>query len=61
MSIVGVIDAVKAAQIQNQILFNFTPYVIAALLFIALAVPCARFADTVAARTNARIRAGAIV
>lgn len=61
VSIVGVIDAVKQAQIDNQITYNYTPYVIAALLFIALAVPCARFADSVAARTNARMRAGAIV
>jgi polar amino acid transport system permease protein len=61
VSIVGVIDAVKAAQIDNQILFNYTPYVIAALLFVALAVPCARFADSVAARTNTRMRAGAVV
>jgi polar amino acid transport system permease protein len=61
VSIVGVIDAVRAAQIDNQILFNYTPYVIAAGLFIALAVPCARFADHVAARTNTRQRAGAVV
>jgi polar amino acid transport system permease protein len=61
VSIVGVIDAVRQAQIDNQISFNYTPYVIAAGLFIALAVPCARFADSLAARTNARQRAGAIV
>jgi polar amino acid transport system permease protein len=61
VSIVGVIDAVRQAQIDNQISFNYTPYVIAAGLFIALAVPCARFADHVAARTNTRQRAGAIV
>jgi polar amino acid transport system permease protein len=61
VSIVGVIDSVKQAQIDNQITYNYTPYVIAALLFVALAVPCARFADSVAARTNTRMRAGAIV
>jgi polar amino acid transport system permease protein len=61
VSIVGVIDAVRQAQIDNQVSFNYTPYVIAAGLFIALAVPCARFADSLAARTNARQRAGAIV
>jgi polar amino acid transport system permease protein len=61
VSIVGVIDAVRAAQIDNTLTFNYTPYVIAAGLFIALAVPCARFADHVAARTNTRQRAGAIV
>jgi polar amino acid transport system permease protein len=61
VSIVGVIDAVRQAQIDNQMSFNYTPYVIAAGLFIALAVPCARFADHVAARTNTRQRAGAIV
>jgi polar amino acid transport system permease protein len=35
----GVIDAVQQATINNSLDFNFTSYVIAALLFIALAVP----------------------
>jgi polar amino acid transport system permease protein len=61
VSIVGVIDAVRQAQIDNQISFNYTPYVIAAGLFIALAVPCGGFADSLATRTNDRQRAGAIV
>jgi polar amino acid transport system permease protein len=61
VSIVGAVDAVRAAQIQNQITFDFTPYVVAGLLFVVLAVPCARFADAIGARTDARMRAGAVV
>jgi polar amino acid transport system permease protein len=55
------IDAIKAAQIDNYATFNFTPYVIAALLFIALAVPSAHIADAIGARMNSRQRAGAPV
>jgi polar amino acid transport system permease protein len=50
VSVVGVTDAVLAAQIQETAAFNFTPYVVAALMFIALAAPAARIADAVSAR-----------
>jgi polar amino acid transport system permease protein len=61
VSILGAIDAVRAAQIDNQISYNYTPYVIATLLFLALTIPSTRIADAVAARSGARQRAGAIV
>ncbi|HVT22624.1 MAG TPA: amino acid ABC transporter permease [Mycobacteriales bacterium] len=57
----GATDAIQQATIDNSLTFNFTPYVIAALLFIALAVPSGRIADMVAARANSRQRAGAVV
>lgn len=45
-----VIDAIRAAQIQTAIDFNFTPYVVAGLLFVALTIPLARLTDWVARR-----------
>ncbi|GMA39417.1 amino acid ABC transporter permease [Mobilicoccus caccae] len=50
ISILGVVDAVRAAQIETASDFNYTPYVVAGLLFIALTVPMARFTDWVARR-----------
>ncbi|MBV9871648.1 MAG: amino acid ABC transporter permease [Frankiaceae bacterium] len=61
VSILGVIDAVRAAQIDNYSTYNYTPYVVAALLFIVLAIPSARFADYMLARQIRRQQAGAVV
>lgn len=57
----GATDAIQQATIDNSLDFNFTGYVVAALLFIVLAVPSGRIADAVAARANSRQRAGAVV
>jgi polar amino acid transport system permease protein len=57
----GTTDAIQQATIDNSLSFNFTPYVVAAVLFILLAVPSGRIADAVAARANSRQRAGAVV
>ncbi|MET0700882.1 MAG: amino acid ABC transporter permease [Mycobacterium sp.] len=54
ISVLGAVDAVRAAQIQVATSYNFTPYVVAGLLFIALAVPSARLADWVARRSATR-------
>ncbi|WP_036435085.1 amino acid ABC transporter permease [Mycobacterium sp. URHB0044] len=54
ISVLGAVDAVRAAQIQAATTYNFTPYVVAGLLFIALAVPSARLADWVAQRVATR-------
>ena len=61
ISLLGAIDAVRAAQIESARAFNFTPYVVAGLFFIALAVPSARLADYVATRANRRQQAGGLV
>lgn len=50
ISILGVVDAVRAAQIETATDFNYTPYVVAGALFIALTVPMARLTDWVARR-----------
>jgi len=45
VSILGVTDAVRAAQIASSRSFNYTPYVIAALVFLAITIPLTRFTD----------------
>jgi polar amino acid transport system permease protein len=58
ISVLGAVDAVRAAQIQAARAFDFTPYVVAGLLFVLLAVPTVRVADRVARRAAGRERAG---
>jgi polar amino acid transport system permease protein len=50
IAVLGVIDAIRAAQIETAIDFNFTPYVVAGFLFVCLTIPMARFTDWVARR-----------
>ena len=45
VSILGVTDAVRAAQIQTSKSFNYTPYVIAAILFLCVTIPLTRLTD----------------
>lgn len=54
ISVLGAVDAVRAAQIQSATSYDFTPYVVAGLLFVALAVPSARVADWAARRVGVR-------
>lgn len=54
ISVLGAVDAVRAAQIQSATTYNFTPYVVAGLLFVALAVPSARLADWASRRVGTR-------
>ena len=61
ISVLGAIDAVRAAQIETATSFNFTPYVLAGLLFVLLALPMIRLTDWYAARMRAREQAGSIV
>jgi polar amino acid transport system permease protein len=54
ISVLGAVDAIRAAQIVSARAFDFTPYVVAALLFVLLAIPTGRIADAVAARAARR-------
>ena len=45
VSILGVTDAVRAAQIASSRSFNYTPYVIAAIVFLLITIPLTRFTD----------------
>ena len=47
-------DAVRAAQIQVATTYNYTAYVVAGLLFVALSWPFIRFTDWLSARQRAR-------
>jgi polar amino acid transport system permease protein len=62
ISIVGaVVDAIAQATIDYESTFNFTPAVIAAVLFMLLAVPTGRLADRANLRAYRRQQAGAVV
>ncbi len=45
VSILGVTDAVRAAQINASRTFNYTPYVVAAILFLIITIPMTRYTD----------------
>jgi len=47
VSILGVIDAVRAGQIESSRTFNYTPYVVAAVLFLLITIPLTRYTDYV--------------
>jgi polar amino acid transport system permease protein len=61
VSIAGVVDAVYAAQILASKSFNYTPYVVAGLIFVALTIPMTRFTDWITARMNRRQSQGGTV
>jgi polar amino acid transport system permease protein len=50
IAVLGVVDAIRSAQIETATDFNFTPYVVAGLLFVALTIPLTRMTDWVARR-----------
>ena len=60
ISILGAVDAVRAAQIEVARTYDFTPYLVAGLMFIALAVPTVRLADWANARATRRQQASGI-
>ena len=61
VSILGPIEILRRAQIDTSMSFNYTPYVAAAVIFIALTIPMTRFADWLQARTQKQRRAAATV
>ncbi|HEY7735431.1 MAG TPA: amino acid ABC transporter permease [Candidatus Limnocylindrales bacterium] len=54
----GVVEVLKAAQIRQSATFNFTPYLVTALLFVLLTIPMARFVDWLVARDQRRAAVG---
>lgn len=61
ISVLGAVDAVRAAQIETAQAFNFTPYVLAGLLFVLLALPMIRLTDWYTERLREREQAGSVV
>jgi polar amino acid transport system permease protein len=57
ISVLGAFDAVRNAQIASDAAFNYTPYMVAGLLFILLAIPTIRLADWVTLRAVRRQQA----
>jgi polar amino acid transport system permease protein len=60
VALLGPVEAFRQAQIISAADFNFTPYVVAAVLFIALTIPLARFTDWLIARERKRRMAGGV-
>jgi polar amino acid transport system permease protein len=58
VSFIGVVEIFRTAQIKQAALFNFTPYLAVALVFIVLTIPLARLTDWLVARDKRRGSAG---
>jgi len=54
VSILGVTDAVRAAQINASRTFNYTPYVVSAILFLLITIPLTRYIDRVIRHSSAK-------
>jgi polar amino acid transport system permease protein len=54
----GVIEANKAASIYSQTIFNFSSFTVAAILFLILTIPLARYTDHLIERDRRRRLAG---
>jgi polar amino acid transport system permease protein len=54
VGLLGSIEAFKQSQIDVAATFNFTPYVAAAVLFVAITIPLARFTDWLILRDRRR-------
>jgi polar amino acid transport system permease protein len=50
VALIGPIEAFRQSQISQSANFNFSPYIVTAILFIAVTVPLARFVDWLVAR-----------
>jgi polar amino acid transport system permease protein len=57
ISVLGAVDAIRAAGIQTAPSFNFTPYLVAGALFVLLTIPLTRFTDWLTRKQDARQRA----
>lgn len=60
VSILGPVEALRRAGIENARTFNFTPYVAAALLFLCVSIPLTRLTDYLLARERRRMSATAV-
>ncbi len=61
ISILGAVDAIAAARSEVSLTYNFTPYVVAGILFVLLAIPTIRVADWYSARLQRREQAGSVL
>ena len=61
ISVLGAVDAVRGAQIEVAHFANFTPYIIAGLFFVLLAIPTVRLTDWLATRLAKREQMGTVL
>jgi polar amino acid transport system permease protein len=59
VGLLGSIEANKAAELYSDTVFNYSSYTVAAILFLILTIPLARFTDHLIRRDQARRLAGA--
>ena len=60
VSILGPVEALRRADIWQDRLFNFTPFVVAALLFLAVSIPLTRVTDHLLQRERRRMSGTAV-
>jgi polar amino acid transport system permease protein len=60
VSAIGVVEIFRQTQIRLQASFNFTPFLVTALVFLAVTIPLARFTDWLVARERDRRYAAAV-
>jgi polar amino acid transport system permease protein len=60
VGILGSVEAFKQSQINTQTDFNFTHYLVAATLFVAITIPLARFTDWLIARDRRKRQASRV-
>ena len=60
VSFIGVWEIFRQTLIRQQATFNFTPYLVTALVFLAVTIPLARFTDWLVARERDRRYAAAV-
>jgi polar amino acid transport system permease protein len=57
---IGVVEAFRQAQIDSAATFNFTPFLVTALLFVLITIPLARITDWLILRERRRRQGGAL-
>jgi polar amino acid transport system permease protein len=60
VSFIGVVEIFRQTLIRQQATFNFTPYLVTALVFLAVTIPLARFTDWLVSRERDRRYAAAV-
>jgi polar amino acid transport system permease protein len=60
VSVVGVVEVFRQAQIVKSATFNFTPFLAVALVFVVITIPLARLTDWLVAHDRSRQAAGAL-
>ena len=60
VGVLGAVEAFNQSQIDTNATFNYTPYLAAAVLFVAITIPLARFTDWLILRDRRRRQAGGV-